>query len=86
MKRFLFFLITLILPLIFGWWLFLPLSIFFIYLSKTPYELILAGAILDRAYYFGEGFLRANILLIFSFLAVLAAIFLSGRIQWQRKI
>ncbi len=83
MHRALFFIMTLILPLVFGWWLFIPMSFFFIYIAKTPYEIIIAGAILDHVYYFGESAIARNSLAIFAFCAILAALFLKGRIQWR---
>lgn len=86
MSRFIFFLSVIILPTVFSWWFFIPLSLLAIYLIKLPYEIILAAFILDSIYYFGGSFWAHHLLLIFSSLILLVAYFLSKRIHWQRKI
>lgn len=86
MYRFFYFLINIALPIIFGWWLFIPLSIISVYLIKLPYEIIFIGAMLDSVYYFGDGFLLKNQLTLFSTLLIIGALFLSDKIDWNKKI
>lgn len=62
------------------------MAILFVYLAKLPYELILAGAILDSFFYFGEGFLMRNLLTAASIAVIGVALFLNGRIHWQKRI
>lgn len=86
MYRFFYFLISIIVPVIFGWWLFIPLTILAVYLAKLPYEIILAGAILDTVYYFGDSFLFEYQLTIFATLLIILALFLGDKIHWDKKI
>ncbi|MEK7200556.1 MAG: hypothetical protein AAB672_00270 [Patescibacteria group bacterium] len=86
MFRILFFLAILIIPAIFSWWLFVPLALLFVYLAKLPYEIILAGFILDMIYYFGDSFLAKHLLTIFSVILIILAFFLSKRIHWNKII
>lgn len=62
------------------------MAILFVYLAKTPFELIVAGAILDATYYFGDGILVRNQLAIFSTILIIIALFLNKRIHWQKNI
>lgn len=86
MLRILFFLAILIIPVIFSWWLFVPLALLFVYLTKLPYEIILAGFILDMIYYFGDSFLSKHLLTTFSLILIILAFFLSKRIHWRKVI
>ena len=52
MLRFFYFLALIIIPVLFSWWLFIPLVLLAVYLIKLPYEIIIAGFILDLVYYF----------------------------------
>jgi hypothetical protein len=86
MYRFLFFLGAIIIPVIFGWWIFFPLALLSVYLSGAPIEIIFAGIILDSVYYFGGGLLLRYPLTIFSVILVFFALFLGTRIQWRKLI
>jgi len=86
MYRFLYFLAIIIIPVIFSWWLFVPMALLFIFLSRLPYELVLAGFILDLVYYFGDGFLAKNALTIFSLVLLFVAFFLNKKIHWNKII
>lgn len=86
MIRFLLFITSLILPLIFGWWLFIPICLVSVYLIKFPYEIIFVGFILDFMYYFGVGFWYENALLIFSFVVLVLASILNRKINWKKTI
>jgi len=86
MNRVLFFLAIIIIPVIFGWFLFIPMALLFVYLAKVPYEIIIAGFILDSVYYFGDGFFVGHLLTIFSLLLIVASLFLSKKIYWQEVI
>jgi hypothetical protein len=86
MNRVLFFLAIIIIPVIFSWWLFIPMALLYVYLAKLPYELILAGFLLDLVYYFGDGFLFQYPLTLFSLLLLIIALFLSKRIHWNKVI
>jgi len=86
MIRFLYFLIIIILPVVFSWWFFIPLVLLLVYLTKLPYEIIIAGFILDSVYYFGEGFFVGHTLTLFSFLLIILALFLNTRIHWRKII
>lgn len=86
MYRILFFIALIVIPIVFSWWLFIPLALLFVYLCKLPYELPLAGFLLDLIYYFGEGFWREHSLAIFSSFLIIAAYFLDKRIHWNKTI
>jgi len=86
MYRFLFFLIAIIIPVVFSWWLFIPLALLFVFLAKIPYEIILIGFLLDSVYYFGESFWFQYPLTIFSIILIAVACFLNGKINWHRSI
>jgi len=86
MYRFLFFLLLLIVPAIFGWWLFVPLSLLCVFLVKFPFEIILAGFFLDSVYYFGNSFWQKYYLTFFSIILLVLALFLSKRVHWDKRI
>lgn len=86
MNRVLYFLIIVIIPVIFSWWLFIPMALLYVYLAKLPYEIIIAGLILDSVYYFGDGFLVKYSLTMFSLLLIMVALFLSKKIHWRKII
>jgi len=86
MYRALYFLAIIIIPAIFSWWLFIPLALLFVYLVKLPYEIIIAGLILDLVYYFGDGFVVKHLLTLFSLLLIVLALFLNNRIHWHKVI
>lgn len=86
MYRILFFIATLFFPIIFGWWLFVPMATIFVYLAKLPYEIIVIGAILDSAYYFGDSLLEKNMFTVFAAILIIAAVFLSRIIDWHKSI
>ncbi|MBN2094367.1 MAG: hypothetical protein JW740_03325 [Candidatus Zambryskibacteria bacterium] len=84
--RFFCFLAIIIIPTIFGWWLFPVLALVLIYLVKLPYEIIFAGIILDEVFYFGDAFIAAHVLALFSIISIVLALFLIKRIHWQKII
>jgi hypothetical protein len=86
MNRVLFFLAIIILPVIFSWWLFIPMALLYVYLAQLPYEIIVAGFILDSVYYFGNGFFARYALTIFSLVLIAIAFFLSKKIHWPKII
>ncbi|KKP56105.1 MAG: hypothetical protein UR80_C0035G0003 [Parcubacteria group bacterium GW2011_GWB1_35_5] len=86
MSRLLYFLATMIIPIVFSWWLFIPMALFFVYATKLPYEVILAGFFLDSLYYFGDGFFFEHLLTIFSLVLIALALFLSKMIYWRKII
>lgn len=86
MYRILFFLAALIIPTVLGWWIFVPMALLYVYLAKLPYELVVAGFILDLAYYFGDNFLLRYPLTLFSAFLLLAAFLLGKRIHWRKII
>jgi uncharacterized membrane protein len=86
MYRFLYFLAIIIFPIVFSWWLFIPMALLMVYLVKLPYEIIFVGFILDSAYYFGDGFFAKHLLTLFSLLLIILAWFLSQKIYWRKII
>lgn len=86
MNRIVFFLLTFLMPIIFGWWLFLPMALLYVYLAKLPYEILVVSIILDSMYYFGEGVVSSHRLLIFSILLLAIALFLKDRVYWRKVI
>lgn len=86
MLRVLYFLGLIFIPAIFGWWVFIPIVLIFVYLNKFPFEIIFAGIILDSIYYYGDGILAQNRMLIFSALVLLAVWFLDKKIHWAKII
>jgi hypothetical protein len=86
MFRILFFLVTIFVPVVFSWWLFIPLALLSVYLVKLPFEIIVAGFILDFFYYFGNGFFATHLLTLFSIALNILAFFLSKRIHWRKVI
>ncbi len=83
MLRLVFFLVVLFITAVFGWWTFFPLSLLYIYLAKVPYEVIVVGGIMDTVYYLGEGLVLNNLFGLFAFFAIVAAIFLEDRLEWE---
>lgn len=86
MYRLFYFLLIIFIPAIFSWWLFVPMAILLVYLAKLPYEMIVAGAVLDSVYYFGDSLLLKNCLVIFSSLLIIGALFLNDKIHWRKII
>lgn len=86
MYRVLYFLAVVFIPVVFSWWLFIPMALLAVYLIRLPYEIILAGLMLDSLYYFGNGFLNQHILTLFSVALIALALFLSKRIHWRKII
>ncbi|MEK7635010.1 MAG: hypothetical protein AAB446_01085 [Patescibacteria group bacterium] len=86
MLRFFYFLALIIIPVLFSWWLFIPLVLLAVYLIKLPYEIIIAGFILDLVYYFGDGFIAKHLLVMFSFLVLSVALFLNSKVHWRKII
>ncbi len=75
-----------IIPVVFGWWFFIPLTLLAVYLIKLPYEIIAAALILDSVYYFGNSFVNKHLLTIFSFLLIIVAVFLNSKVHWRKII
>ena len=86
MYRVLYFFAIIIIPVCLSWWLFVPMALLAVYLIKLPYEIVFVAFILDLAYYFGDGIIYKHLLLIFSVLLIVLALFLSKRIHWRRII
>jgi hypothetical protein len=83
LKRFIFFMTIVLIPIIFGWWLF-SLALLYVYAVRKPFELIVSGFLLDTVYYFGNGFFRNHALIIFSLFLVALILFLDSRIYWRK--
>jgi hypothetical protein len=83
-RRLIFFAAVILIPIVFGWWLFIPLALLYVYAVKKPFELILSGFLLDTVYYFGNGFFRDHALVIFSLILVALVLFLDSRIYWRK--
>lgn len=62
------------------------MALLLVYLAKLPYEVIPAAFILDSVYYFGESFWAKHLLLIFSLLLIIIALFLNKKIHWNKII
>ena len=86
MYRLLFFLLTFIISTIFGWWLFLLFCIAFVYIARSPYEILLLGFLLDSNYYFGESFFMSHPLFLFSLFLVLVHLSLEKSIHWRKMM
>lgn len=86
MLRAIYFIFLTIIPVIFGWWIFLPLSVLLVYLAVLPYEIILAAMVLDSLYYFGSGFLYKYPMTIFALGLLFIALFLNTRIHWRKLV
>jgi hypothetical protein len=84
MYRALYFLAIICIPVFFSWWLFIPMALLAVYLVKLPYEIILAGFVLDLVYYFGDGFFAKHFLALFSLLVIGLAWFLNKKIHWRK--
>jgi hypothetical protein len=84
--RILYFLATIIVPIILGWWLFIPMALLAVFLARLPYEIVLAGVILDSVYYFGGGFFLGHRLALFAIVLIIAALFLNSRVHWRKII
>lgn len=79
--RVLFFVGLIILPVIFGWWLFVLLSLLLVLIGHKSYEPIIVGGILDNFYYFGAGFWQAHFLLSLGALFALVSLFLENKVN-----
>jgi len=86
MYRFIYFLIIVFIPVMFGWWLFIPMALLYVYLARLPYEIILVGILFDNLYYFGDSVWQKYPLTIFSGLLIIIAMFLYKRIHWSKVI
>lgn len=75
-----------IIPAIFSWWLFVPIALVYVYLAKFPYEIILAGLMLDTLYYFGEGFIWRHPLALSASALIVLAFFVDKAVRWQKRI
>lgn len=62
------------------------MALLFVYLAKLPYEVMLAGFILDSVYYFGDSFWMKHLLFIFSLILIIIALFLNKKIHWNKII
>jgi hypothetical protein len=62
------------------------MALLFVYLAKLPYEMIVAGFLLDVFYYFGNGFFVRYPLTIFSFVLIILALFLDKKVHWSQVI
>ncbi len=82
--RILFSLVIVMIPIMFGWWLFIPLVFIFAYFVNSPYEIIFAGVLLDMAYYLGDGFIHRHLFFVFSVCLVVLVMFISDRVYWRR--
>lgn len=70
----------------FGWWLFIPMALLYVYLARLPYEIILVGFLFDNLYYFGDNVWQKYPLTIFSGLLIVIAMSLYKRIHWSKVI
>jgi hypothetical protein len=86
MFRVLYFLGLMVVPAVFGWWMFILMSVLLVYLAKFPFEIIFASIILDAVYYYGDSLLAGNRLLIFSIILLFMAWFLDKKIHWSKII
>lgn len=82
--RILFLFSAIALPLLLSWWLFVPIALLYVYLVKSPYEIVAAGLILDCVYYWGDDFLVRNALALLALALVAAVFFLESRVEWRR--
>jgi|GEM_PF-1369402 hypothetical protein len=73
-----------VIPIMFGWWLFFPLAFIFACFVNSPYEIIFVGVLLDMVYYLGDGFIHTYLFLIFSICLVMLVMFMSDKIYWRR--
>jgi len=70
----------------FSWWLFIPLTMVYVYLAKLPYEIVLAGFLLDINYYFAPGIFWGHPLTFISILFICVAWYLDKKIIWRKVI
>lgn len=76
--------LLLILPIIFGPWVFIVLALFFVYIVKNPAEVLFVGIILNSLYYFGDNFLLDNWILLFVAVIYFVDFLLNERIVWRK--
>ena len=87
MKRFVFFIILLILPTLFGFWLFIPLAFLYACIAKNPLELIPAGAIIDSLTSINKGiFLQDHTFSLISLALAIMSFGISEYIHWRKLI
>ncbi|OHA86581.1 MAG: hypothetical protein A3A96_01770 [Candidatus Zambryskibacteria bacterium RIFCSPLOWO2_01_FULL_39_39] len=86
MNRVLYFLTIIFVPVIFSWWLFIPMALLSVYLIKLPFEIVVVGFLLDFLYYFGDGFFAKHLLTLFSLILIILALFLNKKVHWQKTI
>lgn len=83
MKNIISLLVLFFVPIAFGWWLFLPLFLLYLYLAHARIEVLVVAVALDRVYYFGSGFWSFRLSII-CLICLLIAFFVEGRLRWPR--
>ena len=73
-------------PVVFGWWLFVPLALIYVYLVHEPYEVLLCGVLLDNIYSFDGNILEKHILAIFALILILITLLLETRVDWKKIV
>lgn len=84
--RIIFLLFFLVLTIIFGWWLFVPILLFYTIFVFRPYELLFLGSLFDQFYYFGSGFWFDHILVFVGLLFILVALLIEDRVSWHKLL
>jgi len=84
--RIVFWMILLIAPLVFGWWLFLLLALVYVCLAENPYETLLPGILLDNIFSFDGSILEKHFLTIFVLILILIALLLETRVDWKKIV
>lgn len=78
--------LLLLLPIVFGWWLFPVIAVIFVFITKNPVEALIVGIILDSVYYFGSNFLLGNWILVFVILLYIIDYVLSDIVVWKKLL
>lgn len=78
--------LLLLLPIVFGWWLFPVIAVIFVFITKNPVEALIVGIILDSVYYFGSNFLLGNWILVFVILLYIIDYILSDIVVWKKLL
>ncbi len=74
------------LPLVFGWWMFIFLSLLFVVIANKTYELVVVGSLLDSVYYFGPSIWQSHMLLIVGFFCTALSLLLEREVNWRKLL
>lgn len=81
-KRIFFLMSVILLPIVFTWWLFLPLALIYFYFTKSAYEILFVAIFLDELFFISNNVFIENIFLIFGLVLFVFSKIFGGMLNW----